>query len=204
MRRPSLRALRALPAAAVGLAVLSGTVGALMPGTAVAASERVRSGPAVGDRLLPDPIVFARPAPDPRGVASVPGDRGAGAESPGTELVVAPRDSLNRWFDRALVLTARNGETGDTVTRYSLLACSSATSQYTTGTSACEQLAAVQGDPGALQPSGVMCTLQHDPVTVTAHGVWDRRLIRFERTYPNACVLRRETGQVFSFWPTRP
>jgi hypothetical protein len=66
---------------------------------------------------------------------------------------------------------------------------------------ACEALEEVGGNPAGLRPRReVFCTLQYDPVTASATGIWGDRAIRFERTFGNSCLLWAETGPVFAFW----
>ena len=82
-----------------------------------------------------------------------------------------------------------------------LLQCDPPGGTHPNSERACEVLEEAEGDPADLVPSrGVMCTLQYDPVTASATGIWNDRFIRFERTFGNACSLWAETGPVFAFW----
>ncbi|GAA2663207.1 SSI family serine proteinase inhibitor [Nonomuraea recticatena] len=65
---------------------------------------------------------------------------------------------------------------------------------------ACDALAAVDGVPGRLKQAGtIMCTMESDPVPVSAIGTWDGRLSMHMRTYGNRCELGVSTGPVFDF-----
>lgn len=65
--------------------------------------------------------------------------------------------------------------------------------------SACDQLRAVGGRLSQLNVDPGPCTREYNPQTVSATGIWEGRLVLFERTYPNPCVLERTTGAVFAF-----
>ena len=44
---------------------------------------------------------------------------------------------------------------------------------------------------------GGLCTMQWDPVTVTATGRWKGRKVGYTHTFGNACTLAMTTGAVF-------
>lgn len=101
---------------------------------------------------------------------------------------------------RSLVLSFAYGEKPVPVARHALLACDPPRGTHPDAAGACAALIPVRGNPAALTPlPDVVCTMQYDPVTVTAAGTWDGRFIRFERTYGNACSLYAATGPVFAF-----
>jgi hypothetical protein len=56
-----------------------------------------------------------------------------------------------------------------------------------------------QGDPDMIRVRQGFCRRDYDPVKATATGVWNRRPIRYERTFSNPCTMRNATGVVFSF-----
>ncbi|WP_440073002.1 SSI family serine proteinase inhibitor [Streptosporangium sp. OZ121] len=108
---------------------------------------------------------------------------------------------------RALVLSLARGDKPVPVAGHALLLCDRPGGNHPDAVRACEALAEVRGDPARLRPrTGVACTLQYDPVTVTAVGIWNNRFIRFERTYGSPCALRAATGTVFALGgdPRRP
>ena len=45
----------------------------------------------------------------------------------------------------------------------------------------------------------IMCPALVQPVTVTVIGVWNGNPVDYQRTYPNNCLMRRATGQLFDF-----
>ncbi|MEU4833831.1 SSI family serine proteinase inhibitor [Streptosporangium sp. NPDC023615] len=99
---------------------------------------------------------------------------------------------------KALVLSVAQGEKPMPATGHALLLCDRPGSTHPDAVGACEALAEVRGDPARIRPlSGVACTMQYDPVTVTAMGIWNGRFIRFEQTFGSACSLRAATGSVF-------
>lgn len=108
---------------------------------------------------------------------------------------------------RVLVLSLARGDKPLPVAGHALLLCDRPGGTHPDAVRACEALAEVRGDPARLRPrTGVACTLQYDPVTVTAIGIWNSRFIRFERTYGSPCALRAATGTLFALGgdPRRP
>jgi hypothetical protein len=97
-----------------------------------------------------------------------------------------------------LRLTYAKGEKARPAQRAVSLTCGPAGGTHQRAREACAAIGAVRGDLAALHVSDDMCTMQYDPVTVTATGRWKGRTVRYERTFGNACVLRVETGPVFS------
>jgi hypothetical protein len=64
---------------------------------------------------------------------------------------------------------------------------------------ACAALDKARGDFRTLPGARGFCTLQHDPVTVAAHGSHRGRAVNWRKTFPNACAMHRATGPVFDF-----
>ncbi|MEU9833004.1 SSI family serine proteinase inhibitor [Streptosporangium sp. NPDC048047] len=102
---------------------------------------------------------------------------------------------------RVLVLTVTPGEQfSASAARSALLVCDPPRGSHPQGARACAELSMVNGEFTALRPQpGVACTMQYDPVTVTASGIWDGRSIRYQHTFGNSCVMRASTGSVFAF-----
>jgi hypothetical protein len=66
---------------------------------------------------------------------------------------------------------------------------------------ACAELVVAQGDfdalPGQQEPA--FCTMEYQPVTAVAYGMWRGEPVRWVHEYGNACSLRASTGTVFLF-----
>ncbi|MER8115229.1 SSI family serine proteinase inhibitor [Streptomyces sp. NPDC094031] len=62
---------------------------------------------------------------------------------------------------------------------------------------ACAELAAARGDIDLIPARKVFCPRIYSPVTATARGRWNGRMVDFRRTYTNSCELRARTGSVF-------
>ncbi|GAA2882606.1 hypothetical protein GCM10010517_45740 [Streptosporangium fragile] len=163
---------RLLCLAAAGLFVLSGTAAAATP------PPSRESGPPPTEPVVPRPggsIELLGPFQQTPGKAS----RGT----------------------KTLVLSIARGERALPASRFALLACDSPNDTTSSLAKACEALEGAGGDPAGLKPlQGMACTLQYEPVTVTATGIWNRRFVRFERTFGNPCELRVATGPVFGLW----
>ncbi|MDF8266236.1 SSI family serine proteinase inhibitor [Luteipulveratus flavus] len=85
---------------------------------------------------------------------------------------------------------------------YGSLRCNPAGGSHADPTTACRQLATVNGDPGALHnliiPFYPCDRLPIEPVTVRMTGYWGSTLVDFKRTFMNSCDVMQETGSVFA------
>ncbi|GAA2621352.1 hypothetical protein GCM10010399_60500 [Dactylosporangium fulvum] len=97
-----------------------------------------------------------------------------------------------------LVLTVAKGESGRPSQRRAVLTCSPAGGTHKQARNACAELVKVGGDFTKLRVNGGACTMQYDPVTVTAVGRWKGRKIDYRQTFGNGCTLSMNTGPVFS------
>lgn len=97
-----------------------------------------------------------------------------------------------------LVLTVAKGESITPVRRRASLTCRPAGGSHKQARDACSALAKVGGNFTRLQVTGGACTMQYDPVTVTAVGRWKGKRVDYRKTYGNACALSTTTGPVFS------
>ena len=122
---------------------------------------------------------------------TVASDAPAHAATTGPALLLAPAQSY-------LKLTVRAGEQARPAQRRSTLICDPPAGTHPRAREACAALAAVGGDFSALHVDGGACTMQYDPVTVTAIGLWRGQPVRYRHTFGNGCVLRTETGPVFA------
>ncbi|MGA4846961.1 SSI family serine proteinase inhibitor [Streptomyces sp. G5(2025)] len=64
---------------------------------------------------------------------------------------------------------------------------------------ACEAIHRAKADFGALADDPHACTKEFEPVTATAIGTHEGRLVVWRKTYPNACAMDVDTGHVFRF-----
>ncbi len=79
-----------------------------------------------------------------------------------------------------------------------LLTCSPAGGTHHFPEAACGAIALVHGDFTALAfDVDRPCTLQFDPVRVSARGHWRGEAVAFERSYGNRCEMQSATGPVF-------
>ncbi|MFG2039198.1 SSI family serine proteinase inhibitor [Dactylosporangium sp. NPDC048998] len=97
-----------------------------------------------------------------------------------------------------LVLTVAKGDSSRPAQRRAVLTCQPAGGSHRQAYDACTELAKAGGKFDRLQLNGGVCTLQWDPVTVTATGRWKGRKVAYRHTFGNACTLSTTTGAVFS------
>jgi hypothetical protein len=115
----------------------------------------------------------------------------------------APTAPGSLYAPSALVLTVGEGERAATAVpqRAVTLSCApSATGTHPAPAAACAELSEVGGDFTVLgTATDRVCPMVHDPVVVTATGIWDARRVHFERTYSNACLMGADGTAVFAF-----
>ena len=98
-----------------------------------------------------------------------------------------------------LALTFAYGAKASPAARRATLTCAPAGGSHRDARKACAAIGAVGGDLTKLVPAQTICTMQYDPVTVTATGRWRGSPLRYSHTFSNACVLGADTGPVFDF-----
>ncbi|MBA2946943.1 SSI family serine proteinase inhibitor [Streptomyces himalayensis] len=64
---------------------------------------------------------------------------------------------------------------------------------------ACAALDAAHGDLGALPVERRICTHRYSPVTVSATGLYQGRILTWKKTFANTCAMEAATGYVFRF-----
>ncbi|WP_436496734.1 SSI family serine proteinase inhibitor [Actinokineospora sp. HUAS TT18] len=112
------------------------------------------------------------------------------AASAAAPAAAAPRESAY------LVLTVSGS---DELLRIGSLRCGPNGGNHHSPDAACHTLAQVNGEFHRLNVApDRACTLQYDPVRVTASGRWHGKRVSFEETYGNPCVLAVTTGPVFA------
>lgn len=81
-----------------------------------------------------------------------------------------------------------------------VLECGPAGGSHPNPDMACDEIARVGGDLNSLaDKEGEYCTMEYQPVTVSAVGRWRCRDVTWLRTYGNLCLMRVDTGSVFAF-----
>lgn len=109
---------------------------------------------------------------------------------------VVPANHANA--DTWLVLTVADGKTA---VRSATLRCDPPGGTAPKAAQACADLSRAGGEIGlrSRDQNPQACFMIYSPVTASAYGAWQGRRVRFTRRYPNACVLRSQTGSVFDF-----
>ncbi|XVS63586.1 SSI family serine proteinase inhibitor [Actinosynnema sp. CA-299493] len=97
--------------------------------------------------------------------------------------------------ESTFVLSVQHGES----ILYSHLTCEPAGGLHPRADEACLALSDVDGQVGGLATGQGLCTLEHDPVRVTASGTWRGETRSFQAEFSNPCVMLAETGPVFDF-----
>ncbi len=97
--------------------------------------------------------------------------------------------------ESTFVLSVARGEAVETVR----LTCEPAGGNHPNADRACTALSSVNGEIPGLADDAAVCTLQYDPVTVIASGMWRGEVRRFSARYNNPCLMRADTGPVFDF-----
>src|SRR4051794_9280607 len=139
-----------------------------------------------------------------RGVTSVAIAGSAGLAA--VAFAASPADAAPSWTTVAarmsttsrLWLTVAKGESVRPAQQRVWLTCNPDGGSHPDPAAACAAISAAKGDLSALPPGDMFCTMQYDPVTVTADGWWKGRPVHYRHTFGNGCVLRNETGPVFA------
>ena len=97
--------------------------------------------------------------------------------------------------ESSFVLSVQRGDSF----QFSNLTCEPAGGPHPKAAEACAALSDVDGQFAGLSTGQALCTLEYDPVRVTASGTWRGETRSFDAEFPNACVMRAETGPVFDF-----
>jgi hypothetical protein len=111
-------------------------------------------------------------------------------------LIAAPAMAAQPADSAEFVLTL---STADDPDRTATLLCDPNGGDHPDADTACGELAQVDGvfDDLNVTQDGV-CSMEYDPVRVTATGHWDGTPVAFDRTYGNQCDLAVTTGSVFA------
>ncbi|RCG16714.1 protease inhibitor SIL-V5 [Streptomyces reniochalinae] len=64
---------------------------------------------------------------------------------------------------------------------------------------ACTALDRAGGDLDTLPDATGPCTMEYDPVTVSAEGRHRGERVTWKKTFPNLCTMHSATGPVFDF-----
>lgn len=80
-----------------------------------------------------------------------------------------------------------------------LLNCEPAGGPHKNAKTACDDLAPVQGDFTQIKEADAMCTMELNPTKAKLYGKWRGKIVDFEETFSNPCVMRVSTNKVFDF-----
>lgn len=96
-----------------------------------------------------------------------------------------------------LYLTVTTGESRAPVSRGTLLMCDTP-QRNRRAAAACAQLRTVRGNIGRIPHRKVMCPMHYEPITASARGLWNGRVINYRKQFGNRCELEAKTGAVFT------
>jgi hypothetical protein len=116
----------------------------------------------------------------------------------------APSGTESLYAPSALVLGVAAGQDAGsaTVLRAVTLVCAPAPGgTHPNPAAACAELRAnaARLDRVAAPRSGIACTKEWNPMTVTADGVWEGRRLNYSYTFGNPCGFRNSSGALFGF-----
>ncbi|GLU48932.1 subtilase-type protease inhibitor [Nocardiopsis ansamitocini] len=119
-------------------------------------------------------------------------------------VTASPAAAAEPALRSALVLTtAKGSQAADgplTDHRRVTLACHpAAVGSHPNSRGACAALKATNGDFESLPHRGGFCTMQYEPVTVTARGYWLGQEVNYGREFGNPCMAAQAAAGVFAF-----
>lgn len=82
--------------------------------------------------------------------------------------------------------------------RTATLTCQPVGGTHKSATDACAVLAAAAGNPAAIPPADLMCTMEYAPVKVKVAGRYNGKSVKFKETFSNGCRSSVEGGALFS------
>jgi hypothetical protein len=77
------------------------------------------------------------------------------------------------------------------------LTCKPIGGTHTAAKEACAVLSAARGNPAAIIPADIMCTMEYSPVKVKVAGKWNGKAVKFKETFSNNCRTQAEGGALF-------
>ncbi|WP_236004869.1 SSI family serine proteinase inhibitor [Nonomuraea antri] len=113
----------------------------------------------------------------------------------GLVLTAIPAQAAARPNGVFLAISANGNDTLKAVG----IQCPGRIEQHPFGEAACGAIDAVDGDFDRLPVSPRPCSKKRDPVTATMNGLWRGRIIGWQKTFANACLLAAKTGPIFAF-----
>ncbi|GAA5045358.1 SSI family serine proteinase inhibitor [Streptomyces similanensis] len=163
---------------------------------AAAAALLTATLPAQAAQAAAQPTPATQPAHSAHSSHFTPAVRTVPAVRTDQETRPHPRHTVDQsdW----LYLTVSHGDdarTGDS--RGALLRCDPPQG-HPHAAAACAQIRSAHGDIRVIPHKEVFCSMIYSPVTVQARGQWQGRAIDYTETFPNACVMRARTGDVFA------
>lgn len=93
-----------------------------------------------------------------------------------------------------MTITVRSA---DAAPRVATLTCAPVGGTHTSAAEACAVLAAAKGNPAAITPADVMCTMEYAPVKVKVLGRWNGKTVKYSETFSNNCRASAEGGALF-------
>jgi hypothetical protein len=88
-------------------------------------------------------------------------------------------------------------KSADAAPRTATLTCAPIGGTHTSADAACAVLSAADGNPAAITPADVMCTMEYAPVKVKVSGRWNGKTVRYSETFSNNCRASAEGGALF-------
>jgi hypothetical protein len=93
-----------------------------------------------------------------------------------------------------LVVTVK---AADAAPRSATLTCAPVGGTHSSAAAACAVLATAGGNPAAITPADVMCTMEYAPVKVKVTGRWNGKAVKYSETFSNNCRTNAEGGALF-------
>ncbi|GAA4436213.1 SSI family serine proteinase inhibitor [Actinokineospora soli] len=123
----------------------------------------------------------------------------AGLAALGAVLVAGPVAIASQHPEEKRAVLALTVTDRDGAVKIRTLRCGPDGGTHPSASAACAALSQVDGDFTQLntQP-GLMCTLEYDPVSATARGTWNGKVVNYHETFPNRCAMWSHTSPVFS------
>jgi hypothetical protein len=116
----------------------------------------------------------------------------AGAALAGILMAAQPATAASTATKVTVTVKASTGPV-KTVT----LTCKPVGGTHKSAAEACAVLTAAGGDPAAITPADLMCTMEYAPVKVKVTGRFNGKAVKYKETFSNSCRTEVEGGALF-------
>jgi hypothetical protein len=119
----------------------------------------------------------------------------AGAAIVGVLMSAQPATAASNAANNKVTVTVK---AASGPVRSATLTCQPVGGTHQAAADACALLTAAGGDPAAIPPADLMCTMEYAPVKVKVVGKFNGKTVKYKKRFSNSCRTTVEGGALFS------